>query len=123
MSGNLAARACLAVVCSFAAASSAFAAPISIAGSVSDGSETIPYQLYQPQNTAPGQKVPLILYMHGMGERGTDNTAQTTWMGNLTAKTASGQYAAYVLAPQINTNMWFASSGSAPSEAMSLTMQ
>jgi poly(3-hydroxybutyrate) depolymerase len=94
----------------------------SVAGSVSDGSASIPYRLFEPQNTAPGQKVPLILYLHGMGDRGTDNTAQTTWMGNLTARTSSGQYAAYVLAPQIDTNMWFSSSTSAPTEAMSLTM-
>ena len=94
----------------------------SVAGSVSDGSASIPYRLFEPQNTAPGQNVPLILYLHGMGDRGTDNTAQTTWMGNLTAKTSSGQYAAYVLAPQIDTNMWFSSSTSAPTEAMSLTM-
>ena len=36
-------------------------------------------------------------------ENYTDNLAQTTWMGNLVDKTTGGQYAAYVLAPQINT--------------------
>ena len=95
----------------------------SIVGSVSDGTASIPYRLFQPQGEAPGQKVPLILYLHGMGERGTDNVTQTTWMGNLAAKTSSGQYAAYVLAPQINTSMWFSSNSSKPSEAMSLTLQ
>lgn len=95
----------------------------SIVGSVSDGTASIPYRLFQPQGEAPGQKVPLILYLHGMGERGTDNVTQTTWMGNLAAKTSSGQYAAYVLAPQINTSMWFSSNSSTPSEAMSLTLQ
>ncbi len=95
----------------------------SIAGSVSDGTASIPYRLFQPQGEAPGQKVPLILYLHGMGERGTDNVSQTTWMGNLAAKTSSGQYAAYVLAPQINTSMWFSSNSNTPSEAMSLTLQ
>jgi predicted peptidase len=94
----------------------------SVTGTVSDGNASIPYRLFTPQDTAVGQKVPLILYLHGMGERGTDNTAQTSWIGNLTSKTSSGQYAAYVLAPQIDTNMWFASSTSTPTEAMSLTM-
>ena len=95
----------------------------SITGSVSDGTASIPYRLFQPQGESPGQKVPLILYLHGMGERGTDNVSQTTWMGNLAAKTSSGQYAAYVLAPQINTSMWFSSNSNTPSEAMSLTLQ
>ena len=47
-------------------------------------------------------------------------------LGNATlyaAKTSSGQYAAYVLAPQINTSMWFSSNSNTPSEAMSLTLQ
>jgi predicted peptidase len=43
-------------------------------------------------------------------------------MNNLQKETESGQYAAYVLAPQINTNMWFASSNNSPTEAESLTM-
>src|SRR5262249_36756895 len=44
------------------------------------------------------------------------------WMSQLVDHTRGGQYAAYVLAPQINTNQWFSSSGSQPTEAMSLTM-
>jgi predicted peptidase len=95
----------------------------SITGSVSDGSASIPYRLFQPELSSPTEKVPLILFLHGMGDRGTDNVGQTYWMNNLAAKTGSGQYAAYVLAPQINTNMWFASNSDTPSEAMSLTLK
>jgi predicted peptidase len=94
----------------------------SITGSVSDGSASIPYRLFEPQGTSPGQKLPLILFLHGAGDRGADNVGQTYWAGQLVDHTRSGQYAAYVLAPQINTNQWFSSSGSQPTEAMSLTI-
>jgi predicted peptidase len=94
----------------------------SITGSVSDGSTSIPYRLFQPQGVAAGDKVPLVIFLHGMGDRGTDNVGQTYWMNNLQQQTASGQYAAYVLAPQINTNMWFASNSNTPTIAESLTM-
>ena len=95
----------------------------SVAGSVSDGSASIPYRLFQPQLTSASEKVPLILFLHGLGDRGTDNVGQSYWMNNLAAKTGSGQYAAYVLAPQINTNMWFSSNSDTPTEAMSLTLK
>lgn len=92
-------------------------------GSVSDGTASIPYRLFQPQGEAPGQKVPLILFLQGMGDRGTDNVSQTGWMNNLAAKTSSGQYAAYVLAPQLSTSMWFSTSSNTPTEGMKLTLQ
>jgi predicted peptidase len=95
----------------------------SITGSVSDGTASIPYREFVPQGLTPGQKVPLILFLHGAGDRGTDNVGQTYWMNNLQPKTSSGQYAAYVLAPQIDTNSWFSSTSDTPTEAMSLTMQ
>lgn len=95
----------------------------STTGSVSDGVATIPYRLYEPSGVAPGQKVPLILYLHGMGERGTDNVLQTTWMGGLVKNATSGQYASYILAPQIDTSMWFQSYNSSPTEAMKLTIK
>ena len=94
----------------------------STVGKVSDGVASMPYRLFTPQDTQPDQKVPLILFLHGAGDRGSDNVGQTYWMKNLQARTKSGQYAAYVVAPQVDTNGWFASNGSA-TESMSLTMQ
>src|SRR2546423_12975181 len=34
------------------------------------------YRLYKPKNYDAGQKYPLILFLHGAGERGNNNTAQ-----------------------------------------------
>jgi predicted peptidase len=95
----------------------------SVTGSVSDGSASLPYRLFEPTGVSAGQKVPLVLFLHGMGERGTDNVAQTTWMSGLVRATGSGQYASYVLAPQIDTSSWFQSYGDKPTEAMSLTIR
>jgi predicted peptidase len=108
----------------FSCASGAFATDLSnsVTGSVSDGKSSIPYRLFEPQGLQPGQKAPLVLFLHGMGDRGTDNVAQTEWMGGLVNNTKSGQYASYVLAPQIDTNSWFQSYTSQPTEAMKLTI-
>src|SRR5215212_6514494 len=95
----------------------------SVTGSVSDGLASLPYRLFEPGGVASGQKKPLVLFLHGMGERGTDNVAQTTWMDKLVSHTKSGQNASYVLAPQINSNMWFQGSANKPTEAMSLTIK
>lgn len=40
------------------------------------GNDTIPYQLVLPDNFQPGQTYPLMVLLHGSGERGNDNQAQ-----------------------------------------------
>ena len=37
---------------------------------------TMPYRLYIPDNYDCGEKYPLLLFLHGAGERGDDNNAQ-----------------------------------------------
>jgi predicted peptidase len=93
-----------------------------VEGRVSDGVKSIPYRLWKPTGVPVGQKVPLILYLHGRDERGTDNVKQATWTGGLVSNTKSGQYAAYVLAPQIDPSMWFQSYNGSETEAMKLTI-
>jgi predicted peptidase len=95
----------------------------STVGAVSDGSTSLPYRLFEPTSAAPGQKLPLVLFLHGMGDRGTDNVKQTGWISGLVNATRGGQYASYVLAPQIDTSGWFQSFSDKPTESMSLTIQ
>jgi len=38
------------------------------------GGKTLPYRLVRPAATEPGKKYPLVLVLHGAGERGSDNT-------------------------------------------------
>ncbi|HEY3322570.1 MAG TPA: prolyl oligopeptidase family serine peptidase [Planctomycetota bacterium] len=39
--------------------------------------KTLPYRLLQPKNYDAKQSYPLVLFLHGAGERGTDNSKQT----------------------------------------------
>ena len=94
----------------------------SITGTASDGRVQIPYRLFVPALTSPKQKVPLILYLHGLGDGGTDNVAQTFWMSGLQAATASGADAAFVLAPQLPSGWVFGIKGKTQAEGMNLTM-
>lgn len=41
-----------------------------------DQKESLPYRLFVPARLDPKAKYPLILFLHGAGERGTDNQAQ-----------------------------------------------
>jgi fermentation-respiration switch protein FrsA (DUF1100 family) len=38
--------------------------------------QSLPYRLLTPKNYDPAQTYPLVLLLHGAGERGTDNSAQ-----------------------------------------------
>ena len=47
------------------------------AGSYADATgHVLPYRLLTPERSEPGVRYPLVLVLHGAGERGTDNTAQ-----------------------------------------------
>lgn len=37
---------------------------------------SLPYRLLKPAKIEPGKKYPVVLFLHGMGERGTDNAKQ-----------------------------------------------
>jgi predicted peptidase len=41
-----------------------------------NGSTTVKYRLFVPANYDSSKKYPLIVTMHGVGERGSDNTRQ-----------------------------------------------
>lgn len=45
-----------------------------------------PAQVLLPQPLRPGQRYPLLVFLHGAGERGTDNHKQLTWLPKLMAE-------------------------------------
>ncbi len=65
--------------------------------------DTMPYRLFVPTNYAATQSYPLVLFLHGAGERGSDNTTQLTGeTGELAFVFNENQAAvpSFMLAPQ-----------------------
>lgn len=65
--------------------------------------KSMPYRLYVPENYDPAKSYPLVLFLHGGGERGTDNQKQL--MGSdgaiiWAAPENQAKHPAFVLAPQ-----------------------
>ena len=65
-------------------------------------SETpLPYRLLSPETSEPERKYPLVLFLHGAGERGNDNRAQLVHgMSDFARDENRSRYPAYVVAPQ-----------------------
>lgn len=64
---------------------------------------TLPYRLFKVKDPVAGTKYPLILFLHGAGERGTNNTSQLTANAGATVWATDAHQAkhpAYVIAPQ-----------------------
>jgi predicted peptidase len=65
-----------------------------------DKSDTLPYRLLEPYNVDPQVKYPLFIFLHGAGERGTDNFAQVKHITGLWDRKTLDKYPCFVLAPQ-----------------------
>jgi predicted peptidase len=66
-----------------------------------EGTDTLPYRLLLPVNYSPKQKYPLIVFLHGSGERGRDNEKQLLHGGDLFLRDSIRQkYPAIVVFPQ-----------------------
>ena len=82
----------------------AHAAAVDLTGSLDllhtsgDGSQ-LPYRLYVPDNPDSGNGNPLILFLHGWGEKGTDNESQLGQAGGLIE--AARRNDSFLLAPQV----------------------
>ena len=62
---------------------------------------TLPYRLLKPADYDAAKKYPLVVLLHGAGERGTDNAVQIKHGGALFLKPeARAKYPCFVLAPQ-----------------------
>lgn len=47
---------------------------------------TFKYRMLQPASLEPGKKYPLVVFLHGAGERGSDNQAQLLYLPELMAQ-------------------------------------
>ena len=70
---------------------------------------TLPYRLLKPKTIEDGKRYPLVVFLHGAGERGDDNRAQLkflpTWMATEEARES---HPCFLLAPQCRSDKWWA---------------
>ncbi|MFR9520174.1 MAG: alpha/beta hydrolase-fold protein, partial [Rikenellaceae bacterium] len=73
-----------------------------------DGSDSLLYRIAYPKDFNPQEEYPVILFMHGAGERASDNERQLILGGDLfVAEQVREEYPAIVIFPQCPTNeMW-----------------
>lgn len=90
---------------------------------------TMPYRLFLPPGyDTPGAQFPLVLFMHGVGECGSDNVSQVNSHIDGLVATTQTTHPAFLLAPQVpNGRQWVNVPWSAGSytamPAQSLSMQ
>ncbi len=78
--------------------------------------ETLKYRQVIPDDS-PLQRYPLVVFLHGSGERGEDNRAQLKWgVMNFATPENMKRYPAIIIAPQCPENMTWASFAENPEE-------
>jgi predicted peptidase len=72
------------------------------------GNDTLPYRVLLPKNYDPSKEYPLLLFMHGSGERGNDNEAQLIHGGRLFLRDSIREnYPAIIVFPQCPSNSFW----------------
>jgi predicted peptidase len=72
------------------------------------GNDTLPYRILYPHNFDSSRQYPLVLFLHGAGERGNDNLAQLMHGSRLFAREdVQEQFPAVILFPQCPTNSFW----------------
>lgn len=68
---------------------------------------TLPYQVMFPENYNANQKYPLVILLHGAGERGNDNQKQLTHGKDFLIENFYSNYPAIVIVPQCPDNSFW----------------
>lgn len=72
---------------------------------IGDKGDTLNYRQLFPDSD-PGRKYPLVIFLHGSGERGSDNDAQLKWgVMSFATDEMMTMYPAFVIAPQCPAGM------------------
>jgi predicted peptidase len=73
------------------------------------GGDTLRYRMLLPENYKPKKKYPLIIFLHGAGERGSDNNAQLLHGGEMFLRDSIRKnYPAIVIFPQCPSDQTWA---------------
>lgn len=79
---------------------------------VSSQGDSLLYRLLRPETEVAGEKYPLVLFLHGAGERGNDNEKQLTHGGQMFLNPVNREkYPAFVLSPQCPSEGYWGYSG------------
>lgn len=65
------------------------------------------YQVFVPENWTPHQKWPIVLFLHGAGERGDDGLQQTDVGIGTAIRSDRSRIPAIVVMPQCRKNVWW----------------
>jgi predicted peptidase len=77
---------------------------------VSASGDSLPYRILYPPNYSKLKKYPLILFLHGAGERGSDNEKQLTHGSKLFSNEINrAKFPCIVIVPQCPANSYWAS--------------
>lgn len=91
----------LLIILAFFFAIPLFAQESYLYGFFSHDGKTLPYRYLEPQNIKSNKKYPVVLFLHGAGERGIDNEAQLLHCsGQFLNPEIQEKYPAYVFFPQ-----------------------
>ncbi len=100
---------------------------------INDDNDTLLYRLLEPQKKCFLKKYPLVIFLHGAGERGNDNERQLIWgAGAFVDEGNRKDFPCYVIAPQcpkekrwveINWALDAHDMPEDPSETMALVME
>lgn len=68
---------------------------------------SMPYRMLVPEEIQEGETYPLVLFLHGSGERGDDNEKQLTYGASIFSNPANAdKYPAFVIFPQCKDKAW-----------------
>lgn len=74
---------------------------------VSSGNVRLPYRIMAPQKETDSGKYPLVVFLHGSGERGNDNAKQLLHGASVFSNPVNAdKYPAYVVFPQCKEKFW-----------------
>ncbi len=81
---------------------------------IGDKGDTLNYRILTPDSN-PNRKYPLVIFLHGSGERGNDNDAQLKWgVMNFATDQSMKMYPAIVIVPQCPVNQSWSNFDSKP---------
>ncbi|MFT4156301.1 prolyl oligopeptidase family serine peptidase [Parafilimonas sp.] len=111
----------IAIACFIYADTKAQPPRFSVEHFISDTGDTLNYRLLFP-DADPGRKYPLVIFLHGSGERGSDNDAQLKWgVMNFATDEMMSLHPAFIIAPQCPAGMtWSNFNRTNASRAMTL---